>query len=115
MRRRGIGHRLNRRVDIWRVTRTPDGGGGTSDTWGPVHEQVPARMSQPHATERERAERSGAELSHQVYFRPGTDVRRHDEVRVGGRRFTVLWVVEPSIEIYKRADCREHQPEGGAT
>lgn len=112
--RRGIGHRLNTRINVRREVSAPDGGGGTSTSWQTVAE-LPARISQPSPAQadRERGDRSGAELTHQVYFAPGADVRRGDELHTAdGMVLVVLSTIAPSVRIYLRADARQHQAQG---
>lgn len=81
-----IGHLLNRDVEIWRTTRTPDGAGGWHQTRVFSH-VLPARISRASVGERTftRSEvgdmQSAAELTHILYFDDGADVRRGDRVR----------------------------------
>ncbi|MFF7310555.1 head-tail adaptor protein [Streptomyces sp. NPDC008137] len=105
-----VGRLLNRTVPVWRAVTADDGGGGQDTTWAQVGTPR-ARMSQPSARERQAADQSGAELNETWYFRPGTDVRRGDELRPPGRVLTVFAVFEPSEDgTYLRADCTVRQP-----
>ncbi|MHC3391298.1 phage head closure protein [Streptomyces lavendulocolor] len=104
-----IGRYLNRSVQVWRSVTEDDGGGGQSQTW---QQQATARgrRSQPSARERQAADQSGADLTHTWYFPPSQDVRRGDELREGGRIYTVNAVFEPSVDgTYLRADCTARQ------
>ncbi|WP_435107795.1 head-tail adaptor protein [Nocardiopsis synnemataformans] len=112
MRRRTIGHRLNARLALWRRTSVPDGSGGQTTTWtevGPIR----CRLSQPSAAERVAARQAGADHTQPVYFNPGADVQRGDELRRGGQVWRVAATVVPSEAVYLRADCELIQPEGG--
>lgn len=108
-----VARMLNTRVEVWRETTTPDGGGGRSTSWQYVG-ALRARASQPSARERQAADQSGAELTHICYFAPGGDVRRRDELRRGNQVLTVTAVYEPSEPgTYLRADCSARQPTTG--
>lgn len=112
MKRRSIGHLLNAQVTVWRRTSVPDGSGGQATAWvevGPVR----CRISQASAAERVAARQAGADHTQPVYFRPGSDVRRGDELRGGGQTWRVVADVVPSEVVYLRADCELIQPEGG--
>jgi SPP1 family predicted phage head-tail adaptor len=106
-----VGRMLNTTVEVWREVTADDGGGGQSNTRQQVG-TARARASQPSARERQAADQSGAELTHIVYFAPGEDVRRRDELRrADGQALTVTAVYEPSEPgTYLRADCTARQP-----
>jgi head-tail adaptor len=103
---------LNTRLEHWRRTRVPDGGGGWEETWAQVGDApVRARVAQPSARERVLADAAQAQLTHVVYLEPSSAVRRGDQLRLGARVFTVLATFEPSVPgTYLRANCEEGQP-----
>lgn len=80
-----IGHLLNREVEIWRHTRTPDGAGGWFKTLVFSHTE-PARISRANVSERSfsRSEvgdmQASAELKFIIYFNSDASVRRGDRV-----------------------------------
>lgn len=103
---------LNQRVEIWRAVRVSDGGGGWRTTF--VHQlDTRARFSQPSALGREQvvAEQGHAEWVAHVYFEPGTDIQRNDEIRrTGKQKLIVEAVIEPSESgTYLRANCSAEQ------
>lgn len=104
------GRLLNTSAEVWRETRTPDGGGGWETTWVQVSTER-ARFSQPFARDRVLADQSQSQLTHTVYMRPAAEVRRGDQLRRAGQVFDVLAVFEPSVSgTYLRADCEARQP-----
>jgi len=105
-----VSRRLNQRVEVWRKTREPDGGGGWFDTWAKLYD-ARARFSQPAADEQVIGEQGHAEWTAVVYFEPSADVRRNDEIRRAGRQtMTVESTVEPSESgTYLRANCSAEQ------
>lgn len=74
---------------------------------------VPCRVSQPNASEVERARTMDVDYATPIYFPTGTDVRRHDRVTITaspvaahlGLDAEVTAVVSPSQPAYVRADC----------
>jgi len=109
-----IRHLLNRVVEVWRPTIVGDGSGGQIVTFAQVGE-LPAKIDQPTAEEREEGAQWGAQLTHIARMMPGADVRRGDELRGDGQVYRVLAVVTNSRNTYTRALCERTQPEGAAT
>ncbi|SFE54688.1 head-tail adaptor [Actinopolyspora alba] len=107
--RRGITHRLIETATVERSVSTPDGAGGWTQTWQQVGTE-PARLSQPHPAEQTTADRSEAQVSHDVYLQPDADVRRGDRLSLRGLVLEVAAVVEPSVPIYRKASCTSTQP-----
>ncbi|MER5892396.1 head-tail adaptor protein [Streptomyces sp. NPDC001876] len=101
---------LNRTVEVWRMTTTPDGGGGQSQGWA-LASTPRGRRSQPTARERQAADQSEARLDFTWYFSPTADVRRGDELReTTGAVHKVFAIFEPSVDgTYLRADCTTRQ------
>ena len=111
-----IGHLLNAEAEVWRAALAGDGGGGQIETR--VLQSVQrARFSQPSSAQRVVGDQNGADITHVVYFAPGADVRRGDELRprvdsealslLAKQRLDVWAVYEPSAPgTYLRADCR---------
>ncbi len=100
-----IGHLLNSTATVYRPAFAADGRGGRSTTFSGVG-TIRVKVGQPSAEEREIAARGGATLSHVVHAPYGTDVRRGDELAVGGvRRLRVIDVVTNSRQSYVRVDC----------
>lgn len=108
----GIGHLLNRTLTVWRPDVTSDGAGGQTVVLVEMGE-VPAKVDQPTAAERQEADRWGAEHSHTVYFEVSADVARGDELRGGGQTFRVLATVKPSRGTYLKAPVTLQQAEPG--
>lgn len=110
-------HRLNRRLDVYRRQDAPDGSGGQSTVWAKV-DPVRARVSQPRAVEQVTAEQAGSRHDHYVYLAPKADVRRGDRLRDVGTDPDALpyldvgSVVEPSVAVYRRAQCELIEAEG---
>lgn len=105
-----ISRLLNTSVEVWRATRTPDGGGGYEEAWVLV-DTIRARISQPTARERLIADQAQAKLDTVVYAPDGADIRRNDELRQPSRSFQVLATFQPSVPgTYLRADCYVIQP-----
>lgn len=103
-----IGHLLNRDVDVYRSTSTPDGRGGRSVSRSKVG-TIRAKVGQAQAAEVEVASRDGARLTHVVHMAAGAGVRRGDEVEVGATRLRVLAAVTNSRGTYLRLDCEVMQ------
>lgn len=101
---------LNTTLEVWRVTLTEDGQGGSSETWAEVG-SVLAKVNEPTAAERVEAMRSGVDLAYQVHLLPDEDVRRGDELRGDGEVFRVKSTVRPSTPTYLRAQCERDQVE----
>lgn len=107
------GRLLNRKVPVWRAVTADDGGGGQTVTWQQVG-TVRGRRSQPTARDRTAAAQASAELDQVWYFGPAADVRRGDELRLGGQVWQVIATFEPSEDgIYLRADCTARTPTTG--
>lgn len=101
---------LNRSLEVWRVTLTPDGQGGQDESSGQVG-TVRAKVNEPSAAERVEAMRSGVDLSYQIHLLPDADVRRGDELRAAGEVFRVISTVRPSTPTYLRAQCERDEVE----
>ncbi|MFF2774855.1 phage head closure protein [Streptomyces sp. NPDC058052] len=108
-----IGHHLNRTLEVWRATLTPDGAGGQRRTMVRQPATVRGKVDQPSATDRLLAQQAGAEHTHDVYLLPTADVERGDELRGAGQRLTVRFVVEPSSTRYRKAECTLTQTNPG--
>lgn len=104
-----IRHLLNSTATVYRPAFAADGRGGRSTTFSGVG-TVRVKVGQPSAEEREIAARGGATLSYVVHAPYGTDVRRGDELDVGGpRRLRVVSVVTDSHLSYLRIGCEVMQ------
>jgi head-tail adaptor len=100
-----IRRRLNQTVTHRREVDADDGAGGTSSTWTTI-DTPRVRIPQPTATERLHADQAQAEHTQPVYFLPGYDVRKDDQlVHADGRTWRVAAVLHPSKTKYTRADC----------
>lgn len=106
-----VGHLLNRTLQVWRATPTPDAGGGQAVTRTQVA-AVPARVSDPSSTELTLGQRAEARRTHDVYFLPTADVRRGDELRGGGLVLDVIGTMRPSRVVYLKAECESTDSEG---
>lgn len=105
-------HELPDLLEVWRPTTTPDPLGGQTLTLV-QQTSVPAKVSQPTATEQVEAQRAGSSLMMIVHLRPDADVRRGDELRrADGDNLRVKYTIVPSEPAYLRADCEQIQPEG---
>lgn len=102
---------LNTRREVWRSSMVADPMGGRSRSWAKVGD-VRCKVDIPSAREREMGGQWSAEHTHSVFLAPSADVRRGDEIRGGAYPLRVLAVVEPSSGRYRKALCRELQPEG---
>ncbi|WP_033818886.1 head-tail adaptor protein [Kitasatospora sp. MBT63] len=107
----GIGHLLNRVLEVWRPAAVPDGAGGQAVALALAGE-VRAKVDQPSASDRTLAAQTGSRHTHTVYLLPTADVARGDELRGGGQRLRVHSVVEPSRPDYRKAETELIQPEG---
>ncbi|MCZ7414312.1 phage head closure protein [Streptomyces sp. WMMC897] len=107
-----IGHLLNRSLQVWRPTTTPDGAGGQVTTLVQLPDPVAAKVDQPTDTERMVAAQARSDHDHSIYLLPTADVRRGDELRGDGQTFRVLAVVTPSAPRYRKAECQLTQTEG---
>jgi SPP1 family predicted phage head-tail adaptor len=106
-----VTHLLNRTLEVWRTSRTPDGGGGWETI--PVRQaDVAAKVDQPSASEQLLAMQAGTEHTHNVYLQPTADVMRGDQLRGDGQTFRVLSVVQPSAPVYRKAECQLIEREG---
>ncbi len=105
---------LNRSVEVYRETRTPDGSGGHAVVWALVSTEA-ARIAQPSTAERVVALQAGAAWDARVYVRPDADVRRGDRLQGDGETYRVDSTVRPSTaSVYLRADCERIQVQGAA-
>lgn len=103
-----IGHLLNRDVDVYRSTSTPDGRGGRAVIRSKLG-SFRAKVGQARAEEVGVASRDGARLTHVVHMAAGAGVRRGDEVEVGATRLRVLAALTNSRGTYLRLDCEVMQ------
>lgn len=104
-----IGHLLNSAAVVYRPSFTADGRGGRATSWSTVG-TIRVKVGQPSAEEREIAARGGADLTHVIHASHGVDVRRGDELDVGGpRRMRVVSVVTDSHRSYLRIGCEVMQ------
>jgi len=103
-------HLLNTTVSVERrEAATDDGIGGQTSEWVIVG-VLPARISQPTDDEMRVALAEDRRLTHRVYFAPGADVWRGDQiVTAEGVVLFVTAVVEPSEPAYLRAMCAATQ------
>lgn len=113
---RGVGHTLNRILEVHRLETADDGHGGQS-TQLVLKGTVRAKVDQPSPTERLIAAQGESRHSHNVYVLPTADVRRGDELRgtdaLGNAQvFRVESVVQPSTPVYSKALCELTQSEG---
>lgn len=99
-----IGRWLNRTLQVYRETITPDGAGGQVSEWV-LQGAVGAKVDQPSAADRMLAQQAGSKHTHSVYLLPTADVQRGDQLRGGGQTFTVHAELQPSGPRYTRADC----------
>ena len=99
-----IGHLLTSSADVFRPSHVGDGRGGRTRSFVQIN-SVLVKVNQPSVAEEELAARQGATLAYRVHMSAGEDVRRDDELDVGGRRLRVIGVVSDSHGTYKRADC----------
>lgn len=101
---------LNRTLEVWRSTSTPDGSGGTTEAFGQV-DTVAAKVDQPSTQEQLVAAQSGSRHTHNIFVLPTADVRRGDELRSDGQAFTVESVIEPSEPVYRKCQAELIQSE----
>lgn len=104
-----IEHLLNSEATVYRPAFAADGRGGRTATVSAVG-TVRAMVGQPSAVEVVEAGQHGARLLTPVHMAATADVRRGDELDVGGaRRLRVVAVVSDSRGTYRRADCEVMQ------
>ncbi|MDX2623850.1 phage head closure protein [Streptomyces sp. WI03-5b] len=99
-----VGRWLNRTLQVWRQTTTPDGAGGQVSTWV-MQGEVRAKVDQPSAADRMLAQQAGSNHTHSVYLLATADVQRGDQLRAAGQTLTVHAALQPSGPRYTRADC----------
>jgi len=114
---RGPGRFFNRRLEVWRPTRTADGYGGWATTMVRQPGTVRAKVDQPSNADQMLAQQSGSTHDHTVFVSPRADVRRGDELRgtdaLGQAQvFKVLATVQPSTPVYSKAPCQLTQKAG---
>jgi SPP1 family predicted phage head-tail adaptor len=107
----GIGHQLNRELEVWRPATSPDGLGGRTTTLVQVG-TVRAKVDQPSAADRLLAAQTNSLHTHTVYLLPTADVSRGDELRGAGQRLRVHHISEPSSPNYRKAEAELTQTEG---
>ncbi|MEV6471601.1 phage head closure protein [Streptomyces sp. NPDC051657] len=103
---------LNRTLEVWRETTSPDGAGGQTSLWVQAGE-VRAKVDQPSAADRMLAQQAGSKHTHTVYLLPSADVQRGDQLRGDGQTLTVHAALQPSGPRYLRADCELIQRQKG--
>lgn len=114
----GPGRFLNRRLEVWRPTTTPDGYGGQETVYVQQPGTVRAKVDQPSNADRMLAQQASSKHDHTVFLLPAANVRRGDELRgvdqLGQAQvFRVLAVVQPSTPVYSKAPCQLIQKESG--
>jgi SPP1 family predicted phage head-tail adaptor len=92
MKRPPIG-RLRHRLTLEAANRTPDGGGGASETWTPVAE-VWAEITPTGGAEAVGADALTGRVSHEIVFRYRPDVAPVMRLRSGARIFEITAVVD---------------------
>jgi len=92
MRRPAIG-RLRHRLTLESASRTPDGGGGASETWTTVAE-VWAEITPSGGTEVVDADALTGRVSHEIVFRYRADVAPVMRLRRGTRLFDIAAVID---------------------
>jgi head-tail adaptor len=113
---RGITHRLNRTLSVYRPQTADDGHGGETTALNLVG-TVRGKVDQPSPTERLMAAQGESRHSHNIYLSARADVRRGDELRgsdaLGNAQvFRVQSVVQPSTLVYSKALVELTQGEG---
>lgn len=102
---------LNHEFTISRRRRSPDGRGGWAIDYVEIG-TARGRIRPASSREREVARQEEREITHVFYAPAGTDIRRGDQVNVGGLSVEVEAVREPSqAGEHLEIDCRERQPE----
>lgn len=86
---------LTQTVEIQRVTRTPERGGGRRKEYDPVG-TISARIRPVSVNERAVAEQMGVDASHILYCLDGVDIQRNDRVVWDGREAEVVAIRKPS-------------------
>lgn len=104
-----VAHLLDRTCTTKRFLRASDGQGGWTETYTDHLTDVPCRRSSPSPADRTVADQLQAVVSHTVYFTPGVDVKRGDQIAVDGYVLLVEAVVAPSVDVYLKALCSETQ------
>jgi SPP1 family predicted phage head-tail adaptor len=92
MRRPTIG-RLRHRLTLEVANRTPDGGGGASETWTTVAE-VWAEITPSNGTEAVDADALTGRVSHEIVFRCRPDVAPVMRLRSATRLFEIATVID---------------------
>ena len=92
MRRPTIG-RLRHRLTLESASRTPDGGGGASETWATVAE-VWAEIAPTSGTEAVDADALTGRISHEIVFRYRSGVAPVMRLRGGSRLFDIAAVID---------------------
>jgi head-tail adaptor len=93
---------------VQRVTLTPDGAGGQTESWSTVA-TVACRVAPSGQSPQERAiaERVASVSTWTLTLPAETDVRPADRLQVGTRTFEVVGVLARSFEIARRVVCTE--------
>lgn len=100
-----IDHLLNSKVTVYRPALSSDGRGGRTSSMSSVG-TLRVKIGQPSTEEREIAARSGSTLTHVLHAVYGSNVKRGDEIDIGGaRRLRVVDVVTNSHQSYARLGC----------
>ncbi|MFC4333865.1 phage head completion protein [Salininema proteolyticum] len=99
-----ISHLLNQALTHQRPTTVPDGAGGSTTTMVDLAVKA-CRVSQSTASERLYGAQAQADHAQPIYFAPGEDVRKDDQLGDDdGRAWRVTAVIRPSKAAYVRAD-----------
>lgn len=114
-------HRLRQRFDdelpdralIERPTNVSDGGGGYTQTWATLADDVPCRLAPVGGGEDDRSRSTAGdrvvdEATSTITFAAGQDITEADRITVAGQAFDVLLVRRRgAYELTRRAECRE--------
>ncbi len=103
------------RATIQRPVNTPDGGGGFTQTWPVLAEDVPCRLSPVGGGENNDRADGGERISDEaeviITFEASTDVANPDRLLIAGRLYDVLLVRRRGeFELTRRVEARELGP-----
>jgi SPP1 family predicted phage head-tail adaptor len=84
--------KLRNKISIQRKTRTPDGGGGWSDTWAEIH-NISAYIKPVSGNEVFVAMRIQASITHDIMIRYLDDVKASDRIVFKERLFNIQSVI----------------------
>jgi SPP1 family predicted phage head-tail adaptor len=89
-------HLLNSTATIGRPSTTPDSQGGHARTYPAVETSVRCRIRPLSLAERNIGHREEVDATHRVYMLPDEDVRRGDQLTIGGSDYDVMFIRQPS-------------------